>query len=108
MLQPRPKPTRVHWDDLLVLRRNQHELLDFLEAIASPYAGPPVSRDEALAQMNYPIPVFISINPKSQMSEKRSRALSKIEDAEAQKEYARLSRWLDVKPLQKVTPRDEP
>jgi hypothetical protein len=107
MSQPKPKPTRVHWDDLLVLRRNQHELLDFLAAIASPYDGPPVAQAQALDQVNYPIPIFISINPKSHMAEKRSRALSRIEDAEAQKEHARLSRWLDVKPLRKVTTREE-
>lgn len=103
MSQVEPEPTAVHWDDLLVLRRNQHELLRFLEAIASPCDGPRVSRKDAIAQMDYPIPVFVSINPESHMSAKRSKRLAGVEDAEARKEHARLSRWVNAGPLQKVT-----
>jgi len=96
------EPTAVHWDELLVLRRNQHDLLGFLEAIASPYRGPRMPRADATAQMKYPIPVFVSVNPESHMSDEQSAELSRIEDAEAQKEHARLSQWLDVKSLEKV------
>jgi hypothetical protein len=44
MARPTPKPRRAEWDELIVLRRNQHELAGFLEAIADPYAGPRVPR----------------------------------------------------------------
>jgi hypothetical protein len=98
----KPKATSMHWDKLVILRRNQHELLDFLIAIASPFDGPRVSREDAIAQMSYPGPIFFSANPASHMPQAESRALSLIEDAEAQKEYTRISRWLDVSPLQKV------
>lgn len=93
---------RVKWDDLEVLRRNQHELVRFLHAITAPYAGRPAALDAALAQMSYPIPIFISTNPASHMPARRSKELSRVEDREARKEHARLSRRFDLKQLRKI------
>jgi hypothetical protein len=98
--------TSMYWDQLLVLRRNQRELIGFLEAIASPYRGPRTPRAEALAQMDYPLPLFVSINPESHMSDEESEQLSRIEDAEAQNEHARLSKWLPVEALEEIRLRE--
>lgn len=103
MSKPKPKPARVKWDEVVVLRRNQHELLRFLRGITAPHGGDPLSRQESIALMTYPIPIFISVNPKSHMSDKRSTAIRRIEDRMAQKEGERLRHLVNVdSPLRAV------
>jgi hypothetical protein len=87
-----PRVAELIWDDSRALRRNQLELLRFLQVVVSPPDRPQLSFDQALEVMRYPAPVPLQANPEAGtgLSPEEEATIAAAEQHELAREHHRL------------------
>jgi hypothetical protein len=85
---------RLIWDHAAVLRRNELELLRFLQMIASPAEGPVLTEEEAWKAIDYPAALFFRTRADNGLTDEEEAAIAQAQEAEAALEGQRLARLM--------------